>query len=46
MTSLVVNIVSSAVEQGVFIVKALLKCESVARVLKIYRQYFAAVYVS
>ena len=43
MTSLVVKMVSPAVEQGVFIVKTLLKCESVFRVQKIYRQCFATV---
>jgi hypothetical protein len=46
VTSLAVKMVSSAVEQGVFIVKTLLKCGSVSRVQTIYRQYFATVYVS
>jgi hypothetical protein len=46
VTSLVVKMVSSAVEHGVFVVKTILKCESVFKVVKIYRQYFATVYVS
>jgi len=45
-TSVVVKMVSSAVERGVFIVKTLLKCESVSRVQQIYRHCFATVYVS